>query len=465
MKLWGGRFSKNTDSTAGGFHSSIGFDQRLYAEDIAASIAHASMLGSAGIISGEEARRLIDALGELAKEIDRGEVVFDTAEEDIHTNIEMLLTQKLGELGKKLHTARSRNDQVATDLRLYLRRQTLCIEGSLKELVSTLADLAGQHTDTVMPGYTHLQPGQPVTFAHHLLAYAQMFMRDLGRLRDSRRRMNFCPLGSAALAGTTFPIDRVSTAAQLGFTAPTANSMDSVADRDFALEFLSAAAIIMMHLSRFCEELVLWSSREFSFIRLDDAYSTGSSIMPQKKNPDMAELIRGKTGRVYGNLLALLTVMKGLPLAYNKDMQEDKEAVFDAADTLRNCLQVFTPMLAGLQVEKENIRRAAGQGFINATDMADYLVRKGLPFRAAHEVTGKLVLYAEGSAKTLEELSMDELRAQSPLFGDDVYEAISLKRCVAARASYGGPAPEAVATAIAETRLWLLETEAGEDIV
>jgi argininosuccinate lyase len=375
-------------------------------------------------------------------------------------NIELLLTQKLGDLGKKLHTARSRNDQVATDLRLYLRRETLHIEEQLKDLIATLAGLAERHMDTVMPGYTHLQPAQPVTFAHHLLAYAQMFRRDFGRLRDARRRANFCPLGSGALAGVTFPIDRADTALQLNFEAPAANSMDGVADRDFALEFLAAAAIIMMHLSRFCEEIVLWSSAEFSFIHLDDAYSTGSSIMPQKKNPDMAELIRGKTGRVYGDLLALLTVMKGLPLAYNKDMQEDKEAVFDAVDTVRRCLRVFTPMLAGLRADRERMRRAAGAGFINATDMADYLARKGLPFRTAHEVTGKLVLYAEQANKALEELSLAELQAQSSLFGDDVYEAISLERCVAARASYGGPAPRAVAAAVAETRRWLAGIDA-----
>jgi argininosuccinate lyase len=461
MKLWGGRFSESTDSMAEDFHSSIGFDKRLYAEDIVGSIAHASMLSSSGVISEEEARRLIDALRELAHEIEKGQVEFDTAAEDIHMNIELLLTQKVGELGKKLHTARSRNDQVATDLRLCLRREMLHIEDRLKDLVCTLVGLAEQHTDTVMPGYTHLQPGQPVTFAHHLLAYVQMFMRDFGRLRDARRRLNLCPLGSGALAGVTFPIDRMNTALQLSFEAPTANSMDGVSDRDFALEFLAAASIIMMHLSRCCEEIVLWSSIEFSFIRLDDAYSTGSSIMPQKKNPDMAELIRGKTGRVYGDLVALLTVMKGLPLSYNKDMQEDKEAVFDAVDTVRHCLQVFTPMLAGMQVNRERMLQAAGAGFINATDMADYLVRKGLPFRTAHEVTGKLVLYAEKAGKSLGELSLAQLQAQSTLFEPDVYDAISLKRCVAARASYGGPAPEAVATAIAETRLWLAEIEVG----
>ena len=461
MKLWGGRFSKNTDSIAEDFHSSIGFDQRLYAEDIVGSIAHASMLGSSGIISEEEARRLIEALRELAHEIEQGQVEFDTAAEDIHMNIELLLTQKVGDLGKKLHTARSRNDQVATDLRLHLRREMLRIEDQLKDLVSALADVAEQHVDTVMPGYTHLQPGQPITFAHHLLAYAQMFMRDFGRLRDARRRANLCPLGSGALAGVTFPIDRMNTALQLSFDAPTANSIDGVSDRDFALEFLFSAAIIMMHLSRFCEEIVLWSSHEFSFIRLDDAYSTGSSIMPQKKNPDMAELIRGKTGRVYGNLLALLTVMKGLPLAYNKDMQEDKEAVFDAIDTVRHCLQVFTPMLLTMDVKRARMRQAAGAGFINATDMADYLVRKGLPFRMAHEITGKLVLYAENAGKALEELNLEELRAESSLFDEDVYEAISLKRCAATRASYGGTAPEAVATALAETRLWLVEIQVG----
>ncbi|MCL1975827.1 MAG: argininosuccinate lyase [Firmicutes bacterium] len=459
MKLWGGRFTENTDSKAEVFNSSIDFDKRLYGEDIAASMAHASMLGANGIISQEEAMLLIEALRELATEIEQGRVEFTVTAEDIHMNIELLLIQKVGDLGKKLHTARSRNDQVATDFKLYLRRETLNIECLLKELIMTLTVLAKQHVETLMPGYTHLQPAQPITFAHHLLAYAQMFKRDFDRLRDARKRANFCPLGSGALAGTTFPIDRHDTALQLEFTAPTANSLDSVSDRDFALEFLFDAALIMMHLSRFCEEIILWSSREFSFIHLSDSFSTGSSIMPQKKNPDMAELIRGKTGRVYGDLLALLTVMKSLPLAYNKDMQEDKEAVFDAVDTLRICLQVFSPMLAGLQVDKQKMRRAAGQGFINATDVADYLARKGLPFRSAHEVAGKLVLYAEKNDKTLEELSLKEMRALNPLFEEDIYEAISLQSCLSARANYGGPAPEAAAQAIDEMRLWLLEKE------
>lgn len=464
MKLWGGRFAKNTDQLAEDFHSSIRFDQRLYREDIRGSIAHATMLAACGIITEEEAKQLIAGLDELLLEIENGQVEFDVAAEDIHMNVEMLLTQKLGSLGKKLHTARSRNDQVAVDLRMHLREAMLAIEAQLRDLVAGLCELAEEHTDTVMPGYTHLQKAQPVTLAHHLLAYVQAFMRDHGRLADARARMNVNPLGSGALAGTTFPIDRMQTAYMLGFDAPTANSMDGVADRDFCLEFLSACSLIMMHLSRFCEEIILWSSHEFGFIRLDDAYSTGSSIMPQKKNPDMAELIRGKTGRVYGALMALLTVMKGLPLAYNKDMQEDKEAVFDAIDTVQKCLLVFTPMLATMQVNKERMRAGALGGFINATDLADYLAAKGLPFREAHEVTGRLVLYCEGAGKALTELSLSELQEQCPLFEQDVFEAISLERCVAARTTYGGPAPSATKTAIAEARMWLFEAEAAVEM-
>ncbi len=452
MKLWGGRFAGSTDKFAEDFQSSIGFDQRLYAEDIEGSMAHAAMLGKQGIITPEEADRLRQGLLEVKGDIDAGRVVFDVAAEDIHMNIEQLLTQKLGDLGKKLHTARSRNDQIALDLRLWLRKQLTDTEESLRQLIRVLLEKAEQHTDTVMPGYTHLQIAQPITFAHHLMAYVQMFSRDISRFADCAARMNQCPLGSGALAGTTFPINRKQTAAALGFDAPCANSLDGVSDRDFALEFMADASIMMMHLSRFCEEIVLWSSHEYHFITLDDAFSTGSSIMPQKKNPDMAELIRGKTGRVYGNLLGLLTVMKGLPLAYNKDMQEDKEAVFEVADTIAACLAVFIPMLETIQVNEAKMRKAAGGGFINATDMADYLVKQGLPFRDAHAVTGRLVLYCEAQGKELDQLTMEELQEQCQLFEEGVYQAISLEQCVAARQSEGGPAPQAVTAAIVRAK-------------
>ncbi|MCR4962716.1 MAG: argininosuccinate lyase [Firmicutes bacterium] len=448
MKLWGGRFAGTTDKFAEDFQSSIGFDQRLYREDIQGSIAHATMLGSQGIISQEEARRICQALQEIEKEIQEGKVVFNVAAEDIHMNIEQLLTEKLGELGKKLHTARSRNDQIAVDMRLWMRGHMAEVREKLLDLEKVLLRKAEEHVDTVMPGYTHLQIAQPITFAHHLLAYVQMFHRDRQRLADCSRRMNQSPLGSGALAGTTFPIDRRQTAAALGFDAPTANSLDGVSDRDFLLEYMAAASILMMHLSRFCEEIILWSSHEYAFVTLDDAFSTGSSIMPQKKNPDMAELIRGKTGRVYGNLMGLLTVMKGLPLAYNKDMQEDKEAVFEAADTVLACLTVFIPMLDTMRINKQNMRNAAGGGFINATDMADYLVKRGLPFRDAHGVTGRLVLYCEAQKKELGQLTLEELRRECDLFDEDLYQAISLQQCVAARESEGGPAPRAVLAAI-----------------
>ena len=454
-KLWGGRFAAATDKLAEDFHSSIRFDQRMYQEDILGSVAHAQMLAAQGIISAAEARLIVDGLHTLSDEIAAGQVRFDVGAEDIHMNLEQLLTAKIGEAGKKLHTARSRNDQVALDLRLYLRGEIAAIRALLLQLITALAELAEPHQLTVMPGYTHLQKAQPVSFAHHLLAYAEMLRRDCGRLADAAARMNECPLGSGALAGTGFPIDRSQTAAALGFDRPTRNSLDSVSDRDFALEFLAAAAVIMMHLSRFCEEIILWSSYEFGFITLDDAYSTGSSIMPQKKNPDMAELIRGKTGRVYGDLLALLTVMKGLPLAYNKDMQEDKEAVFDAVDTLKGCLIVFTPMLRTMRVNTGRMAADLAAGFLNATDLADYLAEKGLPFREAHAVAGHLVRLAEEQGKTLEELPLETLRAACPLFEADVYAALSLTGCMEKRSSFGGPAPQAVAAALTELRAWL----------
>lgn len=447
-KLWGGRFQKGTDHLVEDFHSSITFDQRLYKQDIDGSIAHARMLGEQGIISRDEAAAIIAGLQDILADIEAGQVEFDVAAEDIHMNVEKLLTERIGETGKRLHTARSRNDQVALDVRLYLKDEIRAIATLLQSLQQTLLDLAGEHLDTVMPGYTHLQRAQPITMAHHLLAYFQMFQRDRERLQDCLKRTDILPLGSGALAGTTFPIDRQAVAEELGFAAISANSLDAVSDRDFAIEFAAAASLIMMHLSRFSEELVLWSSAEFGFVEMDDAYSTGSSIMPQKKNPDVAELVRGKTGRVYGDLIALLTVMKALPLAYNKDMQEDKEALFDAIDTVKKCLLVFTPMLRTLKVNRENLAGAARGGFTNATDVADYLVRQGVTFREAHEVVGKMVLGCLAAGKNIDELTLEEFHLYSDHFGEDIFEAIKVERCVAARNTPGGPAREAVREAI-----------------
>lgn len=454
-KLWGGRFAKTTDKLVEDFHSSIHFDQRLYRQDILGSIAHATMLGEQGIITPAEADQIIAGLKELLAEIEAGKVQFDVAAEDIHMNIEKLLTEKIGAVGKKLHTARSRNDQVALDIRLYLREEIGQVKHLLLELIETLLELAQQHTETVMPGYTHLQRAQPITLAHHLLAYIAMFQRDVERLQDVLKRVNVCPLGSGALAGTTFPLNRGRVAELLDFPAITMNSLDAVSDRDFAIEFCAAASLLMMHLSRFSEEIILWSSSEFAFIELDDAFSTGSSIMPQKKNPDVAELVRGKTGRVYGDLMALLTVMKGLPLAYNKDMQEDKEALFDAIDTVKGCLLVFTPMLATMKVREDNMRKAAQGGFTNATDLADYLAKKGVPFREAHEIVGKAVLYCVEQGKALEEVTLEEYRQMSPVFAEDLYEAISIDYCVQARQVPGGPAPAAVRIALQQVEKWL----------
>ena len=455
MKLWGGRFSGETNEIACDFHSSIGFDQRMFREDILGSIAHAKMLGKTGIISQADANQIIQGLTDLEADILAGKITFDTDAEDIHMNIEKLLTERIGEAGKRLHTARSRNDQVAVDLRLYLRREMKEIQELLLATIGACFAFAKDHTHTLMPGYTHLQKAQPISFAHHLLAYINMFMRDYSRLEDTATRMNFSPLGSCALAGTGFPIDREMTSMELGFSGPCENSLDGVSDRDYAIEFLAAAAMIMMHLSRFCEEIILWSTYEFGFITLDDAYSTGSSIMPQKKNPDMAELIRGKTGRVYGDLMGLLTVMKGIPLAYNKDMQEDKEAVFDAIDTVKACLTVFTPMLQTMNVHPDVMERDLSSGFINATDVADYLAAKGLPFREAHSVSGTLVKIAEEKKCTLTELSLATLQEVCPLFAEDIYDAISLKACMEKRNSYGGPAPAAVNMALQHVENWL----------
>ena len=440
MKLWGGRFQKETDNLVNELNASISFDQRLYKEDITGSMAHARMLGACGIISMEDVAAILEGLQSILEDVEAGKVEFTADNEDIHMNVEALLTARIGDAGKRLHTARSRNDQVALDFRMYVREQIPTIVGQLLELESVLCRQAKQYQTAVMPGYTHLQRAQPISFAQHLMAYASMFARDVTRLEDCAKRLNECPLGSGALAGTTYPIDRWQTAKALDFDAPMSNSLDGVSDRDYALELMSALSILMMHLSRFSEEVILWCSWEFKFIELDDAYATGSSIMPQKKNPDVAELVRGKTGRVYGDLMSLLTVMKGLPLAYNKDMQEDKEPVFDAIDTVEMCLPVFSAMIDTMTVRTDNMRKAAGKGFINATDCADYLTKKGMPFRDAYTVTGKLVAACTAQGKTLEELTLDELKAVSDLFDGDVYEAIKLENCMALRASYGGPA-------------------------
>lgn len=461
MKLWAGRFSKETDERVNDFNSSIRFDSRMYKEDIEGSIAHATMLGECGVIDKGESLKIIGGLKEILADIESGKLAFDPEAEDIHMFIEAELTKRIGDAGKRLHTARSRNDQVAVDIRLYLRSEIENIKALLIELVKTLIDKAAENKDAVMPGYTHLQRAQPVTFAHHLLAYAQMFRRDITRLDDCKKRMNECPLGSGALAGTTYPIDRSLTSRLLGFDRPAANSLDGVSDRDFCIELASAVSIIMTHLSRFSEEVVLWCSWEFKFVELDDAFATGSSIMPQKKNPDVAELVRGKTGRVNGDLIALLTVMKGLPLAYNKDMQEDKEAIFDAVDTVKLCLSTFTPMIATMKVLKDNMRTAAAKGFINATDCADYLVGKGLPFRDAYKITGTIVAYCIENGKTLETLTIEEYKKFSPLFDDGVYSAISLDTCVGGRKVIGGPAIEAVERQIADLQQFIKSAESA----
>ena len=444
MKLWTGRFHKELDKTTNDFNSSISFDSRMVKEDIQGSIAHATMLGACGVLDKAESEKICAGLEGILSDIESGALPIDMSAEDVHTFIEAELTARLGDSGKRLHTARSRNDQVALDDRLYLRGRCEELRGQLTELVRVLCHKAEEHAGDVMPGYTHLQRAQPITFGHHLMAYAEMFLRDLSRLEDAQRRMNVCPLGSGALAGTTYPLDRELTASLLGFDGPTHNSLDGVSDRDFCMELAAAIAICMVHLSRFSEEIILWCSWEFKFVELDDAFSTGSSIMPQKKNPDIAELVRGKTGRVVGDLTTLLTMMKGLPLAYNKDMQEDKEAVFDAVDTLHMCLLAFVPMLDTMKALPENMRKAAAGGFINATDCADYLVGKGLPFRDAYKVTGALVAYCIDHHETLETLPLAKYRAHCELFGEDVYDAISLERCVNGRRVLGGPAPENV---------------------
>ncbi|MBP1544813.1 MAG: argininosuccinate lyase [Oscillospiraceae bacterium] len=455
--MWAGRSSKEVDSKVNDFNSSISFDGRMYRHDIEGSIAHATMLGEQGIISMSDSLEIIGGLKEILADIESGALQLDMTAEDIHMFIEAELTKRLGDVGKRLHTARSRNDQVALDIRLYLRDEIKEIKDLVVQLTKVICNIAENNTDTIMPGYTHLQRAQPITFGQHMMAYAQMLLRDIDRLNDIARRMNVCPLGSGALAGTTYNIDRFRTASLLGMDAPMVNSLDGVSDRDSCIELANAIAICMMHLSRFSEEIIMWSSWEFKFIELDDAYSTGSSIMPQKKNPDVTELIRGKTGRVIGDNVTLLTMMKGLPLAYNKDMQEDKEAIFDAVDTIKMCLIPFIPMLETMKLYKDNMRKAAAKGFINATDCADYLVKKGMPFRDTNKITGGLVAHCISLDTTLEELPLEDYKKQTDLFDNDVYEAISLNTCVMERKSYGGPAPESVRAQIEITRKKLEE--------
>lgn len=443
-QLWKGRFKKELAKETNDFNSSISFDCRMFEEDIKGSIAHATMLGAQGIIDQSESDKITAELFNILQDIKSGALEIDMNAEDIHTFVEGELTARLGQTGKRLHTARSRNDQVALDIRLTLRKEIEEIEEKVKGLISVICDKAEENKDTIMSGYTHLQRAQPITFAHHIMAYAAMLCRDLGRLRDVKRRMNVCPLGSGALAGTTYPLNREMTAELLGFDGVTLNSLDGVSDRDFCIELAGALSIIMVHLSRFSEEIIMWCSWEFKFVELDDAFSTGSSIMPQKKNPDIAELVRGKSGRVFGDITTLLTVMKGIALAYNKDMQEDKEAIFDAVDTVKMCLTAFTPMIETMTVLKDNMRRAAAKGFINATDCADYLVGKGLPFRDAYKATGELVALCIDRGTTLEELPLEEYKKICDLFDDGIYTAINLEKCVNDRLVIGGPSKSSV---------------------
>lgn len=462
MQLWQGRFQKALDPKTNDFNSSIAFDSRMYKDDIDGSIAHATMLCAQNIISADDLSKIVDGLKAIKAEIENGTLEIDPNAEDIHTFVEGELTKRVGAAGKRLHTARSRNDQVALDVRLYLRRECNSVYSLVTELIGVLCKKAEKYADAVMPGYTHMQRAQPITFGHHLLAYAEMLLRDRERIADAQRRMNYCPLGSCALAGTTYNTDREMTAEALGFTGPMLNSLDGVSDRDFCMELASALSILMVHLSRFSEEIILWCSWEFKFVELDDAFSTGSSIMPQKKNPDIAELVRGKSGRVFGDLTALLTVMKGLPLAYNKDMQEDKEAIFDSVETVKMCLTAFTPMLATMKVLPENMRKAAAGGFINATDCADYLVKKGLPFRDAYKATGTLVARCIELGETLETLPMEEYQTVCEAFDEGVYDAISLENCVNGRSVLGGPARESVLAQVKRVRGLLREDAASE---
>ena len=451
-KMWAGRTDGTTEKLADDFNSSIHFDCRMYKQDITGSMAHAGMLAARGIITDAEAQQLTEGLAEILEDLESGKLAIDMECEDIHMFVEQVLTQRLGDVGKKLHTARSRNDQVALDIRMYLRNQIDEITVFIQELITAVTDKAETYCDTIMPGYTHLQRAQPITFGHHLMAYAMMLLRDLDRLADCRKRMNQSPIGCCALAGTTYNTDRHYEAQKLGFDGICRNSLDGVSDRDFCAELMSAFAILMMHLSRFSEEIILWSSWEFQFVERSDAYTTGSSIMPQKKNPDMAELVRGKTGRVYGDLMGLLTTLKGLPLAYNKDMQEDKESVFDACDTVKMCLQVFTGMVSTMTAKKDNMKRAAQKGFINATDLADYLVKKGMPFRSAYKISGQLVAYCIAQNTVLEELPLCTYKEYSDLFENDLYNEIDLVTCVEKRISEGGTSTASVLAQIAYVR-------------
>lgn len=449
MKLWGGRFTKETNQLVHNFNASLSFDQKFYEEDIAGSIAHVTMLAKQGILTQEDKDSIINGLNGIRDDIRSGKLIIDEEHEDIHSFVEAHLIERIGDAGKRLHTGRSRNDQVALDMKLYTRKEVLEMNDLLKELLESLLKIIKENTDTIMPGFTHLQKAQPITLAHHMGAYFEMFKRDRSRLYDIHERMNYCPLGSGALAGTTYPLDREYTAQLLDFAGPTLNSMDSVSDRDYLIEFLSAMSIIMMHLSRFCEEIIIWNTNEYQFIEIDDSYSTGSSIMPQKKNPDIAELVRGKTGRVYGSLVSLLTTMKGLSLAYNKDMQEDKEFVFDAIDTTKGCIVLFTGMLNTLTFRKDKMRASAEGGFTNATDAADYLVNHGVPFRDAHGIIGQLVLYCIDKNISLGEMTLDEYKAISPVFEEDIYDAISMETCVDKRNTIGAPGPKAMQQVIA----------------
>ncbi len=454
-KMWAGRFQKALDKQADDFNSSIHFDSRMFRQDIRGSVAHATMLASKGILRADEVDTIIAELGKILEDLESGALAIDMNAEDIHMFVEAELTKRIGDLGKKLHTARSRNDQVALDIRLYLRDEATDIVSMIRNLLAAILAQAKANKDAIMPGYTHLQRAQPITFAHHILAYAMMLMRDISRIEDAVKRMNLSPLGSCALAGTTYDTDREQVAELLGFDGITLNSIDGVSDRDFCVELLSAFATLMMHLSRFSEEIILWSSWEFKFVELDDSYTTGSSIMPQKKNPDIAELVRGKTGRVYGDLMALLTVLKGLPLAYNKDMQEDKEAIFDAIDTVKQCLTVFPPMLAGMKVLKANMLSAAQKGFINATDLADYLTKKGLPFRTAYKISGQAVAYCIANGLVLETVPLETYRTFDEHFDADVYDAIDLRHCVETRISAGGTGAASVEKQIAHVVAFL----------
>ena len=452
MKLWGGRFTKETNQLVHNFNASLSFDQKFYHQDIEGSIAHVKMLAKQGILTTEDRDTIIEGLEGIRRDLESGALVFTAEHEDIHSFVEAVLTERIGDAGKRLHTGRSRNDQVALDMKLYTRDEIDELDGLVKALLEELLKLMEENLDTYMPGFTHLQKAQPITLAHHMGAYFEMFYRDRTRLSDIRKRMNYCPLGSGALAGTTYPLDREYTAELLGFEGPTLNSMDSVADRDYVIELLSALSTISMHLSRFCEEIIIWNTNEYQFVEIDDSYSTGSSIMPQKKNPDIAELIRGKTGRVYGALVSILTTMKGLPLAYNKDMQEDKEMTFDAIDTVKGCLALFTGMISRMTFKKDAMEASAKNGFTNATDAADYLVNHGVAFRDAHGIVGQLVLYCIGKGIALDEMSLEEFQAISPVFEEDIYDAISMETCVKKRMTIGAPGQEAMKRVIEACR-------------